>query len=181
MVKQISPEGTNRKALLDEAAQMMARDGLDYQRDIFARGKYYRKAVIKYVSMYPQRAFQLVLAGLRDFWLRAGIIATASEGFRQSVWSKVWRWGYHAIYVLTLVIGLWGASRLGVPRLWIYYFVASALYFMLTAGWAGSYRYRLQVFAFSLPIVVSGATLLIRWWSQRFNPEDTNTSPKWLG
>lgn len=84
MIVKVSSGELSRQDLLNEASQLMAKDGLDYDRDFFARGKYYREVIAKYVSIYRQESIKQVITGLTDFWWRAGSIDASADWFRQS-------------------------------------------------------------------------------------------------
>ncbi|MCS7208503.1 MAG: glycosyltransferase family 39 protein [Fimbriimonadales bacterium] len=161
MVVAVSGGELTRPALLNEVAQLMRQDGRDYQTDYFGRGEYYRKVIRKYSAEYFPRVIQRFFEGMWNFWWGRGAILTTPEWFRNSLLSKLWL-RYHMVYLLFLCLGLLGWKSFGAQRIWLYYFLAAALYFTLTAGWGGYWRYRLQVFAFSIPVVVAGAI----WFGQ---------------
>lgn len=161
-----------RRPLFERIFERMRQDGLDPYRDLFERGRYYRAMVWEYVQRNPARVLQQVARGVYGFWFNAGFPYTAPSVPEKvlSVWFK----GYHIIYLLLLSVGFIWMARQHESRWYLGIFVITALYFTLTAGWAGHARYRLQVFPLSLPVVASGMALLGQWRAERLSRESGN-------
>lgn len=155
-----------RRPLFEKAFARMRQDGLDPYRQPFERGRYYRAIVWEYIQAHPVPVLKRVVQGVFNFWTTAGTPRTGATLLKeQGVLSFYFR-AYHLIYLLLLGMGIWWMAA---RREWWWYlclFLLVALYFTLTAGWAGSARYRLQVFPFSLPVVTMGGAQLL-WWSGR--------------
>lgn len=62
--------------------------------------------------------------------------------------------GYYFAYLVALVAGLGLTWR--AQRWWAVLFLLTAFYFTLGAGCSGNARFRLQTFAFSLPVIALG-------------------------
>lgn len=143
-----------RGELIEEALKRMRRDGLDPNRQIFERGRYYRQVALEWMRQDARAALILWLRGMAGFWRSAGGVDVPSEALRQSRTLKLYFQAYHVPYLALLAVGLWRLWRDRARRLWGWLFLAAACYFTLTAGWAGQPRYRLQVFPYSLPVMV---------------------------
>lgn len=138
-----------RAVLTDEALALMHRDGLDPIRQVFERGRYYRAVALRYILENPTEFARYWLRGMVFFWRSAG---GANTWGADLLWVKVWFQLYHALYLVLLGLGLWAAWRSPAYRWWGLLFGLTALYFTVSAGCSGNPRFRLQTFAFSLPI-----------------------------
>lgn len=143
-----------RGELIEEALKRMRRDGLDPNRQIFERGRYYRQVALEWMRQDARAALILWLRGMAGFWRSAGGVDVPSEALRQSRTLKLYFQAYHVPYLALLAVGLWRLWRDQARRMWGWLFFAAACYFTFTAGWAGQPRYRLQVFPYSLPVMV---------------------------
>ncbi len=158
-----------RQPLFERVFERMRQDGLDPYRNLFERGRYYRAMAWEYVQRNPSRVLRQVARGVYGFWFSAGSPRTAPSVPDKvlSVWFK----GYHLVYLLLLGIGFVWMVRRWEQGWYLGLFVIAALYFTLTAGWAGNARYRLQVFSLSLPVAASGMALMGQWGAKRFSRE----------
>jgi 4-amino-4-deoxy-L-arabinose transferase-like glycosyltransferase len=141
-----------RGALIEEALTRMRQDGLDPNRQIFDRGRYYRAVAMEFVQHDPRSAVSLWIRGMVGFWRSAGGMDVPSNMLRQSRFLKGYFQLYHLCYLILLGVGLWQIWRKRTHRIWGWLLVLTACYFTFTAGWAGQPRYRLQVFPYSLPV-----------------------------
>jgi len=158
-----------RRPLFERAFARMRQDGLDPYRHLFERGRYYRAIVREYVLAHPLHVAKRVAAGVAHFWLKAGTSRTGNSWLKERGILAAYFRIYHLLYILLLMVGFLWMIRRREWRWFLGLFVAVALYFTLTAGWAGGARYRLQVFPASLPLIVAGGSQL-RQWSARLVP-----------
>jgi 4-amino-4-deoxy-L-arabinose transferase-like glycosyltransferase len=153
-----------REPLFMEAFARMQQDGLDPYRDLFERGRYYRALVWEHVQKNPTKVLSKIARGIYRFWFTAGSSRTAPTWWKRSGMDRLQFRLYHLIYLILFAAGLWGMFCWREWRWYLGLFLIIALYFTLTAGWAGSARYRLQLFPFSIPVTVVGATQIRQLW-----------------
>lgn len=142
-----------RGELIEGALTRMRRDGLDPNRWIFERGRYYREVALEFMRQDARASLNLWVRGMVGFWRSAGGVDVPSEALRQNRILKIYYQLYHLVYLLLVAVGLWRIWSDSTRRFWGLLFAAVAIYFTFTAGWAGQPRYRLQVFPYSLPVV----------------------------
>jgi 4-amino-4-deoxy-L-arabinose transferase-like glycosyltransferase len=145
-----------RAMLEGEAFARMRRDGLDPDRQIFERGRYYRAVALDCIQRYPNEFAYYWLRGMLFFWRSAGGPNTGNEWVMSSRVVRLWFQGYYFAYLVALITGLWLTIRARRQRWWAFLFVLTAFYFTLSAGCSGNARFRLQTFVFSLPVVAIG-------------------------
>lgn len=141
-----------RGELIEEALTRMRRDGLDPNRQIFERGRYYRDVALEFLRQDARASVNLWVRGMAGFWRSAGGVDVPSETLRESRVLKIYYQVYHLFYLLLVAVGLWRIGSDSTRCFWALLFAAVAIYFTFTAGWAGQPRYRLQVFPYSLPV-----------------------------
>ena len=145
------------RAMLEaEAFARMRNDGLDPDRQIFERGRYYRAVALDYIQQHPNEFAYYWLRGMLFFWRSAGGPNTGNEWMMSSRAVKRWFQGYYFAYLVALITGLWLTIRTRRQRWWAILFVLTAIYFTLSAGCSGNARFRLQTFVFSLPVIAIG-------------------------
>jgi len=149
-----------RAVLEAEAFAQMRRDGLDPDRQIFERGRYYRAVALHYIQQHPNDVAYYWLRGMLFFWRSAGGPSTGNEWIISSRAVRFWFQGYYFAYLVALIAGLWLTWR--AQRWWAVLFLLTAFYFTLSAGCSGNARFRLQTFAFSLPVIALGLDTLRR-------------------
>ena len=146
-----------RAVLTEQALAQMQRDGLDPVRQVFERGRYYRAVALRHLQEDPANFVRYWLRGMVLFWRSAG---GANSWGADRAWVKGWFQLYHVVYLLLVGVGLWAAFRTAALRWWAWLFVLTALYFTMSAFCSGNPRFRLQTFAFSMPVAVSGGLLV---------------------
>jgi len=145
------------RAILEaEAFARMRNDGLDPDRQIFERGRYYRAVALDYIQQHPNEFAYYWLRGMLFFWRSAGGPNTGNEWMMSSRAVQRWFQGYYFAYLVTLITGLWLTIRTRRQQWWAILFVLTAIYFTLSAGCSGNARFRLQTFVFSLPVIAIG-------------------------
>jgi len=144
----------------------MRDDGLDPNRQIFERGRYYRAVALKYIRKHSHDFTYYWLRGMLFFWRSASGPNTGSEWLKSSRVIKLWFQVYHLTYLAVLGAGLWLSWRVRQQRWWTVVFLVTALYFTVSAGCSGNPRFRLQTFIFSLPVIAIGLDAI----SQRHKP-----------
>jgi 4-amino-4-deoxy-L-arabinose transferase-like glycosyltransferase len=145
------------RAMLEaEAFARMRNDGLDPDRQIFERGRYYRAVALDYIQQHPNEFAYYWLRGMLFFWRSAGGPNTGNEWMMSSRAVRRWFQGYYFAYLVALITGLWLTIRTRRQRWWAILFVLTAIYFTLSAGCSGNARFRLQTFVFSLPVIAIG-------------------------
>lgn len=149
------------RALLEKEAFAQMRDeGLDPNRQIFERGRYYRSVALRYIREQPYEFASYWLRGMLMFWRSAAGANTESEWMMSSRIVRLWFQGYYGLYLIVLFAGLWLTWRVREHRWWASVFLLTALYFTLSAGIADNARFRLQTFAFSLPVIAIGIDIV---------------------
>ncbi|MGQ9656760.1 MAG: ArnT family glycosyltransferase [Fimbriimonadales bacterium] len=154
------PTHEMRAVLLEEVFARMRADGLDPNRQIFERGRYYRAVALHHIRQQPYEFASYWLRGMLMFWRSASGPSTGSEWIMSSRIVRLWFQGYHGVYLIVLIAGLWLTWRVCEYRWWASVFLLTALYFTLSAGVAGNARFRLQTFAFSLPVIAIGMDIV---------------------
>lgn len=145
------------RAILEaEALAHMQQDGLDPNRQIFERGRYYRATAQRYIQQHFSDFVYYWLRGMVFFWRSAAGPNTGGAWIESAVAIRLWFQVYHFAYMAALFLGLWFTWRTRQHRWWAILFVCTALYFTVSAGCSGNARFRLQTFAFSLPVIAIG-------------------------
>lgn len=166
IAKMQKPIDQMRAVLEEEAFMRMRADGLDPNRQIFERGRYYRAVSLKYIRKHLYDFTYYWLRGMLFFWRSASGPNTGSEWLKSSRVIKLWFQVYHLAYLAVLGAGLWLSWRIRQQRWWTVVFLVTALYFTVSAGCSGNPRFRLQTFIFSLPVIAIGLDAI----SQRHKP-----------
>jgi 4-amino-4-deoxy-L-arabinose transferase-like glycosyltransferase len=168
LVKRQKPIHEMRAVLEAEAFALMRKDGLDPNRDIFERGRYYRAVSLQYIRQHLGDFAYYTLRGMFFFWRGTG--EPPETGGRwinvSSPVVELWYKAYYLTYIAALGVGLWFSWGAKQQRWWVALFAVTTLYFMLSAGCLAYPRFRLQAFAFSLPVIAIGLDTV----RQRLNP-----------
>ncbi|MCX7994041.1 MAG: glycosyltransferase family 39 protein, partial [Fimbriimonadales bacterium] len=96
-----------RGELIEAALARMRHEGLDPNRQIFERGRYYRAVALEFMRQNPRTALSLWIRGMAGFWRSAGGVDAPSESLREARSLKLYFQLYHGLYIVLLAAGLW--------------------------------------------------------------------------
>ncbi|MCG6534991.1 MAG: hypothetical protein L7F78_09920, partial [Syntrophales bacterium LBB04] len=184
-----------RKSLLDEADQLMIRDGLDPQKmNDFQKGRYWKKLAFHYISRYPYSFLKHYLFGIAHtlgnlatgpyvemlqlskntskFSIKghSSLVKLGKAWFQQKTWPEMGIGliiGFYLLVTYTLsAIGVLTFWRKYRHQLLLWFSFILVFYFLFITGTAGLARYKLPAVPFYLPFVGLGLKhVLNRWFS----------------